>query len=254
MPFFVAPTQRNYYDKQVSSYIYCLDEKKAVKVFLSSKYNIEYHKDEILDLLIKKYKKLNISASTKIPNITDFINSIDYTVSRIRFELNIPCDSTFSLNKLPLHLTSLSIICDKLEVPLNHLPPTLCSLQIKSSSSYDWPLDFLPTTLETLHIDTKYNLPLNNLPYNLKTLQIREIEIPNTLNCLPPHMKVLSIVEFYEFRFNNLPESLEEIAFPIKKHVSYNLYNDYEYLEQLKKDYPKIKILTHVSRSFPLDD
>jgi hypothetical protein len=253
-PNLTAQTQRNYFDKQVSSYIYCLDEKKTVKIFLSQKFNIEYHNDEILEQLIKKYKKLNISAANIIPNLEHFITGLDKSVTRIRFELGICCDEAFNLHRLPCYLTTLSIICSKLLVPLDNLPQTLRKLQIKSGRTYDYPLDFLPFLLQSLHIDTKYNLPLNNLPPNLKLLQIQEIEEPDTLNNLPPNLKVLSIVEFYPYQFCNLPESLEEIAFPTRKIINYNTYVHYEYEKEFKCDYPNVKRLTNVIRSFSLDD
>ena len=146
MPY-VSPNNRNYFNKQVSSYIYCLDEKKAVKIFLSTKYNIDYSSDEILHLMIKKYKKLNISASDKIPNLLEFITGLDTNIQRIRFELGLHCDIDFGLDRLPYNLTTLSIVCEKLTVELTNLPLTLLNLQIKCMNTYDFPLDYLPYNL-----------------------------------------------------------------------------------------------------------
>ena len=89
-----------------------------------------------------------------------------------------------------------------------------------------------------------------NLPPYLKILLVNEITEPRTLCNLPDGLKILCLVEFYPFKFTNLPNSLEEIAFPNRCCVSFYTWKYYEYGYELKKDYPKLKWYPHVTRSF----
>ena len=244
-------SDKYYFNKNtMTTYIYSLDENHIVKINMNDKYNIIYSEDEILKMLIKKYKKIIIRASSNITNLAEFIKSLDNEITYLQFELPIICDSCLQLDKMPYHLTTLSIICEKLVVPLNNLPPTLVKLQIKTVQSYDFPLERLPITLQILYLETEYNKPLYNLPPYLQILLINEITEPETLSNLPNELKKLCLVKFYIFKFNNLPNSLEEIIFPDRLCISFNKFVYYEYKNELKKDYPKLKWRTQVTRSF----
>jgi hypothetical protein len=236
---------------------YNLDKTKTVNIYITCN-NYDYINDVALFILIKQFKRVNILISN-----TDFSNNSIFTYEYIYefIDLILPLIDTLTftnfnidktkllkpVNNLPNTITYLDINFKKIDMPLNFLPSVL-KILIISTETYNFPLDNLPSGLVYLYLNFNYSLPLDNLPINLKELTIQKLENKNLINNLPCFLKYLKIIDFYEYEFKYLPNTLEDILFPLKGFVINKggiiSYNEC-YLADLRTTYPKLKIITY---------
>lgn len=151
----------------------------------------KYQDDEILQLLIKKYKKLNLNNNSK-----------------------------FILNILPEYITHLSIIIDDFkDISFDSLPINLKCLKISGMSYtiFENSLNNLPLSLETLHIEmNRIRSNLDFLPISLKYLYIF-CNNKLSLNNLPNNLEHLTIKGYHLGGESYLPENLQNLPFNLKK-------------------------------------
>ena len=152
--------------------------------------NLDYPNDEleldIIDTLLKKYKKLWLCGEWRTYNIPEYITHLCFDM----YEMPEPAEV---MNKLPASLEFLSIMIDLFNDPLTNLPPNLKHLEIHNYE-FNKSLDFIPIGLETLILNyCNGNVIINaTFPPKLKTL-VMETEIIPTLYNLPATLEYLYI-------------------------------------------------------------
>jgi hypothetical protein len=204
----------------ISDIHYGVSQNGFVTINLDNSMDYSINDVEIIDTLLKKYKKLWLCGEWRTYNIPDYITHLCFDI----YKMHKPGEV---MNKLPASLEFLSILIDSFNEPLTNLPPNLKHLEINFGPACDYgaynkSLDFLPIGLETLVL-----VRINN-----------DYVIENII--FPPKLKIL-VIDF-EFIPTNIP-------------TLYNLPTTLEYLyirssdngfQQGIKDYiPNVNIIYH---------
>lgn len=167
----------------------------------------------------------------------DFNHPVDHLPAGLT-ELGLLGSFNQIIDHLPSQLLSLHL-GDDFNQPVGHLPSNLRNLRIGSyNSSFDFPLDKLPPTLQSLRlIGYHHKRPLNCLPSSLesftlssfglyqldlsdirtikslKSLKIKDIQIVSGLDSLPNSLQSLSLWETaIGCNINSLPPNLQHLA------------------------------------------
>lgn len=160
--------------------------------------NLDYPNDEleldIIDTLLKKYKKLWLCGEWRTYNIPEYITHLCFDI----YEMPEPAEV---MNKLPASLEFLSIMIDLFNEPLTNLPPNLKHLEIHNYE-FNKSLDFIPIGLETLILNyCNGNVIINaTFPPKLKTL-VMETEIIPTI--IPTLYNLPATLEYLYIRADN---------------------------------------------------
>jgi hypothetical protein len=161
-------------------------------IMINLMYSINEYELDIIDTLLKKYKKLWLAGRSIKFNIPEYITHLCLDVN---CEMFVDDDDDV-LNKLPASLEFLSIMVELFNEPLTNLPPNLKHLEIHSACGYDEPIDFLPSGLETLILDNICDSDIitnTEFPPKLKILIIVHGNVESTLRNLPTTLEYLHI-------------------------------------------------------------
>ena len=257
MSFHNGMSYNNYFPP-ITSLVYSLDKSQIVNVYIINydpKESFDYCNNKILLSIINEYKKVRISLDSSNKNLLDIASGFIKKINPFYFNIIINhIDTNSFFNVFTNNITHLNLECNRIDCELNNLPNTIEKLKIYTIVDYDYNLDNLPINLKELFYHSKLTKPLNNLPPNLKLLDIQYIDNNNLLNNLPDSLQILSILDYYPFRFNNLPISLKELSFGQIKHTANGIKNyNPNYIIELKFKFPNLKIYGSTFRQFTLD-
>lgn len=185
-----------------------------------------------------------------------FLSKLFLPISRkigrmIRFDdyFNLPVDN-IPLGTEYLHLG----LC--FNHPVDNLP---CGLRyLRLGKRFNKPLDFLPESLTHLFFNGEYHFPLYNLPNSLKFLLFND-NYYGSLDNLPDNIEVIifgySMDENGCWNMNYSPSYMVGPSEPVRrlpKNLKYFLVNgNYDWLMDMRLEYPNVKFITEESFSFP---
>lgn len=143
---------------------YGITQEQFVAIF-NDKVNFD---DEIIQMLMKKYKKLNLNYdSFDLKRIPDYITHLSLQLSHYE-----DCNFDILSNNIEFLYIDATNADNGFNKPLDNLPSNLKELHI-ISENFNQSLDYLPINLKILRIDSnEFCQPINNLPVNLHTLVV----------------------------------------------------------------------------------
>jgi len=151
---------------------------------------------DLPNLLILSLKYL-IGNDTLYENIMNIYNQL-YKVQNTLRELYLPYNFKENLDIIA-NFTFLEVLSYKHCTKIEQFPPNLKVLEL---ICYNYPLDNLPNTIETLILGNNFNQDLNILPKKLKVLNMGENIDCNLFVDYPETLEELIIVETHPDRYH----------------------------------------------------
>lgn len=234
----VSNPDYNYHEIKINDF-------DIVQLIISDKNNIEYTQIEIkslpVDKLLNKHllpdnlKKLSINGYMYHGTKIDLLNNLPSKLEKLHIE-NI----NSKLDNLPLDLKVLELYGNCSRCCLDYLPSSLNTLVIQSN--FAGSLDNLPSTLKNLFLMSEYVVDLKNLPRGLKFLHLNShakinIMLPDKIECviypednnwlrrklLKLYPKIIHNDNFYE----NKIEMYHTLEFTKTNNEDYSNYTNY---------------------------
>ena len=207
-----------------NGYIKIFDNLKEINYVGSEEVSVDY---EIIELLLKKYKKLYLYTKA-----IELFHNIPKYITHLIIDFNDFKD--ISLDKLHDGLESLIIINsypydEAFNIKIDNLPHTLKSLYIYVPY-FDQPINLLPMSLIDLTIYSNYfNQSLDNLPPSLKYFKIDRCDTYGLYKSLSNN-------------FMNLPEGLKHLT--ITNHIiqCHDEKEKEEFLFIIRSRYPDLDV------------